>query len=63
MKFFTFILIGCAGIFSVIAMSDDMKEMMKSISDECKKSEGATDKDVELMCNEEYPSSKEGWDS
>lgn len=60
MKFFAIVLIGFAGLLAVNAMSDENKEMLKSFAGDCKQTEGASDKDVEIMTNEEYPDSKEG---
>jgi hypothetical protein len=39
---------------------DEIAEMMRSMSDECKKNEGASDLDVDMMIDEKYPQSKEG---
>jgi hypothetical protein len=34
--------------------------MLKSFAEDCKKTEGASDADVDKMANEEYPDTKEG---
>ncbi|XP_070499986.1 general odorant-binding protein 19d-like [Chironomus tepperi] len=60
MKFLPFFLIGFAGLLAVNAMSDENKEMLKSFAEDCKKTENASDADVELMANEQFPDSKEG---
>jgi len=60
MKFLSFFLIGFAGLLAVNAMSDENKEMLKSFAEDCKKTEGASDTDVDKMANEEYPDTKEG---
>lgn len=61
MKFLKFIIIGCAAIMSVNAMNDEMKDMVRSVAQDCKKSEGADDSDVEKIVNEEYPITKQGY--
>lgn len=51
MNFFGIIFVGLAAIVGVtIAMSDEeMADMITAMSDECKKSEGATEDDVKKM--------------
>ncbi|KAG5681357.1 hypothetical protein PVAND_010801 [Polypedilum vanderplanki] len=39
---------------------DEAKEMMKSMAEECRKKEAASEAELEKMINEEYPTSKEG---
>ena len=60
MTFLPLLFFGFAGLMAVNAMSDENKEMLKSFAEDCKKTEGASDDDVNKMANEEYPDSKEG---
>lgn len=57
----------CLAILSVVlsvakSMSpEDKAEMVKSLSDECKKTEGASDDDVKKLAEEKFPETKEGY--
>jgi hypothetical protein len=42
------------------ALSQENKDMMKKMAEECRKKEGASEDEVELMTKQEYPKTKEG---
>lgn len=61
MKLIFSFVIGFLAVVSVVAIDkEEAKEMFRGMSQDCKESEKATDADVEIMINEQYPETKEG---
>lgn len=60
MRFHSLLAVGLFIISANAMDKEEAKDMFRSMSQECKDQEKATDADVETMVNENYPDSKEG---